>query len=53
MQGNWLETRLSMFHLSSTSIEIPTYMLSFSLVFLIAVIATVLIRRTLLKYVTN
>ncbi len=53
MQVNWLEASLSTFHLSATAVEILSFLIVFVSVLLAAVVATVLVRRTLLKYLTS
>ncbi len=53
MQGNWLETWLSTSKLSPTTLEILNFTIIFLFVFLVATTATYIVRRTLLKYITN
>jgi miniconductance mechanosensitive channel len=53
MQGNWLEDQLSVFHVSQTAVEVLTFTIVSLLVLATAAAITFIIRRTLLKYLTD
>lgn len=53
MKSNWFTSLFQKFDLSSTTVDLLAYMLTFFAVILIAIIATLIIRKTLLKFLVN
>ncbi|MFT5700871.1 MAG: miniconductance mechanosensitive channel [Desulforhopalus sp.] len=53
MKNNWLSSLLQKFDLSSTTVELLAYMLTVFTVILTAIVATLIVRKTLLKFLVN
>ncbi len=53
MKNNWLTSLFQKFDLSSTTVELLAYMLTVFAVILTAIMATLIVRKTLLKFLVN